>query len=135
MLSVFLNRVKERTYQKDGRPECVQWVGHYITGFDLRFIWQRCVLNRLKPVPRIPYDAKPWSDSVFDTCIEWKGNGKSSGSLNALCKAFGLEGKGDIDGSKVYDEYLAGHYQNIIDYCKDDVHKVRELHKCMTFES
>ena len=36
------------------------WIGHYITGFDLRFLWKRFIVNRIKPAVRIPYDAKPW---------------------------------------------------------------------------
>lgn len=134
MLKQFVDNIRKNLYATDGRPEPLKWIGHYITNFDLRFIWQRCVINGVKPSVNIPYDAKPWADNVFDTCIEWKGlHGQSSGSLNDLCKAFGLEGKGDLDGSKVYEEYLKGNYQEIVDYCKDDVEKVRQLYKRMTF--
>jgi hypothetical protein len=134
MLNDFMGSVRESSYKTQGRPEVIKWVGHYITGFDLRFIWQRCVVNNIRPSITIPYDAKPWGDIVFDTCSQWKGNGSSSGSMDAICKAFGIKGKGDMDGSKVYDEYLAGNYQKIIDYCKDDVERVRQIHKRMTFQ-
>lgn len=135
MLSDFLTELKQKVYATAGRPEILRWIGHYITGFDLRFIWQRCVVNNVRPPIPIPYDAKPWSDNVFDTCLQWKGSGSSSGSLDVMCKAFGIEGKGDMDGSMVYEAYLAGEYQKIVDYCKDDVHKVRMLHKRMTFSA
>jgi hypothetical protein len=134
MLNSFLLSLKEGFYSTPGRPETIKWVGHYITGFDLRFIWQRCVVNKVRPSITIPYDAKPWSDNVFDTCSQWKGSSSSSGSMDAICKAFGIQGKGDMDGSKVYDEYLAGNYQKIIDYCKNDVERVRQIHKRMTFQ-
>ena len=112
-----------------------KWVGHYITGFDLRYIWQRCVVNGVRPTVYIPYDVKPWDDKVFDTKCEWTGTGQYSGagSLDALSKAFGLDGKGDIDGSKVYDYWLAGRFDEIAEYNKDDVVKCRELYKRMNF--
>ena len=134
-LTEFLNAVDDMVHLKQGRPQALKWIGHYITGFDLRYIWQRCVVNNIRSEIEIPYKAKPWDNNVFDTCIEWKGQGQSnsSGSMDAICKAFGIEGKGDMDGSKVYDEYLAGNYQKIIDYCKDDVERVRKIHKRMTF--
>lgn len=133
ILTQFLNVLADRVYETPGRPEPIKWVGHYITGFDLRFIWQRCVINNIRPKVTIPYDAKPWSDNVFDTCSTWKGASSSAGSLDMLCKAFGYEGKNGMDGSKVYDNYLAANHQKIIDYCKHDVELVRQIHKRMTF--
>lgn len=110
------------------------WVGHYITGFDLRFIWQRSVINNVKPSIRVPYDAKPWDRAVFDTKIEWAGlQSTGTGSLDATCKALGYDGKGDIDGSMVWDYVKDGKISEIVEYCKDDVNKARLLHKRMTF--
>lgn len=112
------------------------WIGHYVTGFDLRFIWQRAVINGVNPMINIPYNAKPWSDDVFDTKIEWAGmQSTGTGSLDMTCKALGYDGKGDIDGSKVWDYYRDGRIAEIVDYCKDDVHKARLLHKRMIFSA
>lgn len=112
-----------------------QWIGHYITGFDLRFIWQRSVISGVKPSVFIPYDAKPWSREVFDTKVEWSGmQSTGTGSLDSVCKALGYDGKGDIDGSKVWDYVKDGRINEVVEYCKDDVHKARLLHKRMTFE-
>ena len=110
-----------------------KWIGHNITGFDLRFLWQRCVLNNVKPPFEIPYKAKPWDNTVFDTMVEWAGLHGKDKSQDAICKAMGYDGKGDIDGSKVWDYAKAGRYQEIYDYCDDDVEKVRLMHKRMTF--
>jgi predicted PolB exonuclease-like 3'-5' exonuclease len=111
------------------------WSGHYITGFDLRFIWQRCVMNGVRPTVHLPHDAKPWDSKVFDTKIAWTGLGQSSGigSLDALSKAFGFEGKGDIDGSKVYDYWLDGRIEEIAEYNRADVEKCRALYNKMNF--
>ena len=121
---------------KHGKPVHIStWSGHYITGFDLRFIWQRCVMLGVRPAVSIPYDAKPWDSKVFDTKIAWTGLGQSSGigSLDALSKALGLEGKGDIDGSKVYDYWLEGRIHEIAEYNKQDVVKCRALYNKMNF--
>lgn len=112
-----------------------KWVGHNISGFDLRFIWQRCVINKVKPPVKIPYSAKPWDADIFDTMVEWAGI-KPAGtkSLSDVCKAIGVDGKGDIDGSKVWDYVKDGRYAEVDAYCMDDVSKVIKLHNMMTFE-
>ena len=112
------------------------WIGHNITGFDLRFLWQRFVINNIKPMINIPYDAKPWDDCVFDTRTQWCGVQKYSKgfhSLDFLCKVFNIKQKGDLDGSKVWDYVKEGRYEEIGEYCDDDVERVRELHNRMRF--
>jgi len=110
-----------------------RWIGHNICDFDLRFIWHRCVVNNVKPRIHIPYDAKPWSNKVFDTLYEWKGNNKAGGSLNKVCKILGILEKGDIDGSKVWDYVKEGKVDEVAEYCKDDVRRVQDLYKRMKF--
>lgn len=120
-----------------GRPIRPTWVGHFITGFDLRFIWQRAVILGVEPGFYLPYDAKPWGSDVFDTKTAWSGvssYGKSA-SLDTLCKVMGFAGKGDIDGSKVWDYVKAGRMPEVAEYCKDDVEKARLLHRRMTFQT
>jgi DNA polymerase elongation subunit (family B) len=105
-----------------------QFVGHYIGGFDLRFILCRAVVLGVK-IPRcIPRDPKPWSDSLFDTMQAWAGQ-KGTISQDNLAQALGLAGKGDFDGSKVAAAWAAGNHQTIIDYCKNDCATVREIHR------
>jgi predicted PolB exonuclease-like 3'-5' exonuclease len=109
------------------------WVGHNICGFDLRFMWHRSVINSVLPVYDLRHNAKPWTDGVIDTLYDWKGDNKAGGSLDKICKAFGLEGKGDIDGSQVWDYIKAGRYDEVAAYCRDDVEKTRAIHKRMAF--
>jgi hypothetical protein len=113
-----------------------KWIGHYISGFDLRFLWQRCVVNDVKPPIAIPYDAKPWDDRIFDTKVAWTGSSQYSGagSLDKLSLAIFGEGKGEINGANVYDYWLAGKYQEIADYNVRDVEMCRKLYKKMTFQ-
>lgn len=137
LLQSFFTQISDIKDSYGNRAVISKWVGHYITGFDLRFIWQRCVINGVKPSVSIPYDAKPWDDRVFDTKVAWTGSGQYSGagSLDAMSRAFGLDGKGDIDGSKVYDYWLAGRFDEIAEYNKDDVVKTRGMYKRMNFIS
>jgi len=109
------------------------FIGHNVTGFDLRFIFQRAVIVGIQPPLSIPFGVRPWDDAVFDTMTQWAGHGNRI-SLDNLCKALGLDGKGEIDGSQVYDYWKAGRIAELIAYCADDVHKAREVHRRMTFQ-
>lgn len=136
LLSDFLAQIHYQTSQKrEAMLICVNatWIGHYITGFDLRFLWQRCVVNKLKPAIDIPYKAKPWDDNVFDTLIEWRGSGSGVGKLDSICQALGIPGKGDMDGSQVWDYVKDGRINEVVEYCKHDVEMVRNVYKAMTF--
>lgn len=113
----------------------VQVVGHNVANFDLRFIVQRCIVRGIRPHPIIvrAAQAKPWeTERVFDTMVQWAGPGKTI-KLDKLCKALGLPGKGDMDGSKVWDYVKAGRIAEVADYCADDVRKVRAVWQRMTF--
>ncbi|MGD0960863.1 MAG: hypothetical protein ABSB19_13740 [Methylomonas sp.] len=111
------------------------WVGHFISGFDLRFLWQRCVINRVRPSVALPIDAKPWDDRIFDTCLVWSGThaGGGQSSLAALSQAFGLECKPGLDGGRVYQDWLAGRYEAIAEYNRLAVANTRELYRRMNF--
>lgn len=112
-----------------------QVIGHNVVNFDLRFLVQRCIVKGIRPhiVLARAAQAKPWeTDKVFDTMVQW-GSAKGTVSLNKLCKALGLPGKGDLDGAKVWDYVKAGRIAEVADYCADDVRKVRAVHQRMTF--
>lgn len=108
------------------------FVGHNLVEFDFRFIFQRAVVLGVKPSRHLPLHAKPWDDSVFDTMTRWSGL-KVGGSLNKITKALGLEGKGDIDGSKVWDYVRDGRIAEVAEYCKRDIELTRSLYRRMTF--
>lgn len=108
------------------------FVGHNLVEFDLRFLFQRAVVLGVKPSRHIPFSAKPWDDSVFDTMARWAGV-KDRVKLDKLAKACGLEGKGDIDGSMVWDYVRDGRIAEIAEYCRHDVALARDIYKRMTF--
>ena len=108
------------------------FVGHYISGFDLRFLYQRLVINGVNPMLEIPFSGRH-DQQYFDTMVAWCGY-KERISQDNLCKALGIKGKPDgIDGSKVWDFYKAGKIDEIEEYNRDDIDKVRQIHKRLTF--
>lgn len=110
----------------------VTWIGHNILNFDIRFLWQRCVVLGVKPPFPIPIDAKPWGDEVFDTMIAWSGM-RNWVKLDKLAGFLGGGKMADMDGSKVYQAALDGEYDRIAEYCRLDVEAVRLAHLRMTF--
>jgi hypothetical protein len=107
------------------------FIGHNIAGFDLRFVFQRAVINRV-PVPIWwPHNARPWDDSINDTMLMWAGHGNRI-SLANLCNALGIESDNEMDGSMVCDMVMAGRLQEVADYCADDVRITRECWRRMT---
>jgi hypothetical protein len=115
-----------------------KFIGHNIANFDLRFMYQRSIINGIKPPPIMPYNVKPWDESIFDTMTAWAGHGNRV-SLDKLCKIFGIPLKGSeigeaMDGSKVWDFYKDGRIKDIAKYCEGDVERTRNVYKRMTFE-
>jgi hypothetical protein len=115
----------------DRRPV---FIGHYVTEFDLRFIFQRAVVLGIKPPSIIPFHARPWDDCVFDTMTRWAGF-KGSVGLDRLCGALGIQGKTEgIDGSKVWPMIREGRSAEVAAYCANDVRMARAAYKRMTFQ-
>lgn len=109
------------------------FIGHHIIGFDLRFIFQRAVVLGVKPSPQIPFNARPYGDSsVYDTMTEWAGY-RDTVSLDKLSTVLLGEGKGDMDGSKVWDAVKAGRIDYVAEYCIDDVEKTRNVYRRLNF--
>lgn len=123
-LELFFNNIIENCGVHTAR-----WIGHYVSGFDLRFLLNRAIVLGVKlPSALIfPRDIKPWSDQVFDTMVAWAGP-KGSISQDNLAKAFGLAGKGDFDGSMVAEAWANGEHDKIANYCLSDVETVREIY-------
>lgn len=107
-----------------------RWIGHYISGFDLRFLLNRAIVLgvKLPSALTLPRDIKPWSDNVFDTMVAWAG-AKGTISQDSLAKALGMNGKGDFDGSMVAEAWANGEHDKIAAYCRSDVETVRSIYR------
>jgi len=77
--------------------------------------------------------AKPWDKEIADTMLMWSPDREKRVGMDKLCKAFGIPGKGDFDGSMVADEWENGSKDKVISYCRDDVLRTREIFKRLTF--
>lgn len=138
VISAAFHAIKNNyTPSSDRRPV---FVGHYVTEFDLRFIFQRAVVLGIQPPSIIPFHARPWDDHVFDTMTRWAGV-KGSVGLGKLCDVLGIANKGEelggeeIDGSMVWDFVKAGRIADVAAYCIGDVERARSIFKRMTFQS
>lgn len=105
-------------------------VGHNVSGFDIRFIWQRCIALGIRAPAWLPRDPKPWGNDVFDTMTAWAGS-RDTISMDNLCAALGLPGKGEIDGSMVGKLFAEGRHEEIAEYCRADVERTRQIHRKM----
>ena len=103
------------------------FVGHYISGFDLRFILCRAVVRCVSIPPTIPRDPKPWDGTVFDTMTAWAGS-KQTISMDRLCEALGIPGKGDFGGADVAEAWANGEHDKIAEYCVSDVERTRRIY-------
>jgi len=97
--------------------------------FDIRMIWQRCVVLGVEFPDWWPIDFNKYrTDQVIDTMSLWAGAGNRV-SLDKLCRALGIAGKGDIDGAGVWAALRAGRYVDVVDYCGDDVERLRQVYQ------
>lgn len=110
-----------------------QFVGHNLIDFDLPFIFRRSVILGVTPHPAFPIMPSRYSDRAYDTMTQWAGFGNRI-KLDVLAQALSVGGKGDIDGSMVYDYYAAGRIDELAEYCKNDVRLARDVWQRMTFQ-
>ncbi len=111
------------------------FIGHNVMDFDLRFIYQRSIIHRVKPTKDLSF-ARYRPHPIYDTLREWQkwGGGGGLDSLDALAKAFSMPtSKDELDGSQVYEYYQAGKLDDIYKYCKKDVDLTRKIYKRMMF--
>ena len=112
------------------------FVGFNVMDFDLKFILQRSIVNRVPPSRSISF-RRYQQEPVYDVMREWEAwSTRDFISLDTLSRALGMESpkSGGVDGSQVYDFYLAGRLQEIYDYCLRDVRVTRDIYRRMTFE-
>jgi len=109
-----------------------RFIGHNLVGFDLRFLFQRAVMLQVRPPNVIPFTAKPWDDSIFDTMTAWSGM-KDKVSLDKLATAMRVGSKGGIDGSQVWPMVQEGRIDEVAAYCCNDVAMTRAVYHRMTF--
>lgn len=129
-----LNQFFTDIYENYSPRDEIVFVGHNVSSFDLRFLYQRAVVLGIKPPFFMPFNAKSWDKSIYDTMTAWAGFGNRV-SLDKLCKIFGFEYESEIDGSMVYEYYKSGRIEEIAKYCKEDVANTRKVYNKLTFNN
>lgn len=111
------------------------FIGHNVIDFDMRFIYQRSVVNKITPSQDLSF-ARYRNYPMFDTMKEWSKWSMNNVGLEHLALALGIPSpKDEIDGSQVYDYYKAGKIKEIAEYCKKDVETTRLVYKRIIFEN
>jgi len=112
----------------------IRWVAHN-KSFDFGYIYKRAVILNINTHGlRIPFNDRHGTKYAYCTLEAWSGFPvKPGGSLDELCFLLGFEGKGDMDGSKVWDSWAAKEYDKISKYCKQDVEMLRKIYKRQLF--
>lgn len=99
----------------------VKWIAHNLNTFDGPYLRLRAMKYNCEYILKAMGEKPDFVDTMKVACYpDYRGYV----SLDALCKLFGLPGKGEIDGSMIYDMYKAGKIKEIADYCKSDVDKL-----------
>jgi hypothetical protein len=125
-LTGFLNLLK------DFDPDTDEIVGHNILGFDLPFIFQRCLVNSINVRPFI--DLSEFRvRGVFDTMHHWWLGSKRFISLDDIAWALGIESSktAEAEGSKVFEMYQANKLAEIREYNLNDVRVTRKVYERM----
>ena len=131
MLSMFHDYVSDLCSKNGAQVTKPNFIGHYITKFDLPFIWKRSVINNVKTCEGVKWIDAKHGFNCYDTMTAWAGYGNSISADN-LCKILGIKGKTEgMDGSLVYDTWQTDP-QKVIDYCHDDVAMVKKIHERLT---
>lgn len=114
----------------------VQFIGHNVMDFDLRFIYQRSIVLGVQPSYELNF-ARYRNYPIFDTMKEWVKWSNTSVGLEYLALALGIPSPKDegIDGSQVAEFYKNGKIEDILKYCQRDVQTTREIYRKMTFEN
>ena len=117
----------------DFDSECDLVVGHNIIGFDLPFIFQRCLANNIAVKPFIDL-SDFYVQGAFDTMRAWwLGDRRSRVSLDDIAWALGIESSktADVEGSRVFELYQAGRLTEIREYNLNDVRVTRKVYERM----
>ncbi|MSU25855.1 MAG: hypothetical protein EXS44_01140 [Candidatus Levybacteria bacterium] len=111
------------------------FVGFNIIDFDMRFIYQRSIINEVKPTRDLTF-ARYRNNPMYDLMKEWaKWDQYAKISLDSLAKALNIPSSkgGAMEGKDVAKAYEDGRIKEICEYCKKDVEVTRNIYKKMTF--
>jgi hypothetical protein len=120
----------------DFNAGCDLIIGHNIMDFDLPFLYKRSRINRIHPSILLSF-ARYRSAPIYDTMREWAHWNPHAAQISLMELAeilkVGITKTEGMEGSRVYDEFLAGNHDRIAEYCVRDVQMVRAIFYRMVF--
>jgi 3'-5' exonuclease len=111
-------------------PDIDEIVGHNVIGFDLPFIFQRCLVNNISVRPFVnlgEFNVR----GVYDTMHRWWLGSRNRVALDDIAWALGIESSKteEVDGSRVFELYQAGRLAEIREYNLNDVRVTRKVYE------
>ena len=111
-------------------PDIDEIVGHNVIGFDLPFIFQRCLVNNITVRPFVnlgEFNVR----GVYDTMHRWWLGSRNRVALDDLAWALGIPSSKteEIEGSRVFELYQAGRLAEIREYNLNDVRVTRKVYE------
>ncbi|HJZ67750.1 MAG TPA: ribonuclease H-like domain-containing protein [Blastocatellia bacterium] len=117
---------------QDFDPDIDELVGHNIIGFDLPFVFQRCLVSNVAVRPFVnlsEFNVR----GVYDTMHRWWLGAKNRVALDDIAWALGIESSksDEVEGSRVFELYQAGRLEEIREYNLNDVRVTRKVYERM----
>jgi hypothetical protein len=111
-------------------PDIDEIVGHNIIGFDLPFIFQRCLVNNITVRPFVNL-AEFNVRGVYDTMHRWWLGTRNRVALDDIAWVLGIESSktDEVEGSRVFELYQAGRLAEIREYNVNDVRVTRKVYE------
>ncbi len=115
---------------------CDLIIGHNVMDFDLPFLYKRSCINRVHPSILFSF-ARYKSAPIYDTMREWAHWNPQAPHISLVHLAeilnVGMTKTEGMDGSRVYDEFMAGNHDLVAEYCLQDVRMTRSIYYRMVF--
>lgn len=113
-------------------PDIDELVGHNIIGFDMPFIFQRCLANNIAVRPFVNL-AEFNVRGVYDTMHRWWLGAKNRVALDDIAWALGIESSktDEVEGGRVFELYQEGRLGEIREYNLNDVRVTRKVYERM----
>jgi hypothetical protein len=117
---------------RDFDAEVDEIIGHNVIGFDLPFIFQRCLVNNIRFRPFVnlgEFNVR----GVYDTMHRWWLGARNRVALDDIAWALGIESSktDEVEGSRVFELYEAGRLSEIREYNLNDVRATRKVYERM----
>lgn len=135
LLAAFFTAIKETALPGEGGHQRLEWIGHNLIDFDLRFLKQRALILGVRPDIYLPSESRHGKGGVFDTMKEWCG-WKGYVKQSALQAAFDIPVDETLEvsgGDQVNEFWMCDRFEDIATYNRDDVRVCREIHKRLTW--